>query len=418
MKTALRENRANIAVVFGVLLLFLANGSGLFKVIFGVGGNPAGALGIVHSPDFLLLLAEGVVLAVALPLLSPIPASLLTLAACAPVFYMNYAHTVGRPLVPMEFSLLTIMMLFVINVVLAYYRETHSKQQIIDVFGQYVPPEVVERIRRDPQRLSMEADSRELSILFCDVQSFTAISERLEPKELAQLLNALFTPLSEILYRHGAVIDKYMGDAVMAFWGAPLPEPNHAAHAVAAAFEIQDAVAKLGDQFEARGWPRIQVGIGINTGIASVGNMGSAYRVAYTAIGDVVNVAARLQDLTRIYHTPIIVGASTRKAFPAATYRELGLVQVKGKTKLARIYEPCNPRLDPDSTIVASMHRHNEALRCYYAREWETAKRLFALVREQRPGDPVYDFFLRRIADFEANPPPDDWRGEVRYTVK
>lgn len=418
MIAALRQNRAHIAVVLGVLVLFLANGSGLFKIIFGIGGNPAGALGVLHSPDFLVLVAEGVVLAVALPLLSPIPASLLTLAACVPIVWLTYTHTDGRPLVPMEFSLLTIMMLFVINVVLAYYRETHSKQQIIDLFGQYVPPAVVDRIRRDPERLSMAAESRELSVLFCDVHDFTAICEILEPQELAKLLDALFTPLSEILYRHGAVIDKYMGDAVMAFWGAPLPEPAHAAHAVSAAFEIQDAVARLAPEFARRGWPEIKVGIGINSGVASVGNMGSAYRVAYTAIGDAVNVAARLQDLTRVYRTPIIVGASTRKAFPAATYRELGLVQVKGKSRLERIYEPCDPALDPDSTLVSSMHRHNEALRCYYAREWDTAERLFSMVREQRPEDPVYDYFLGRITEFRAAPPPGDWQGEVRYSVK
>lgn len=400
-----------------MLVLFLANGSGLFKLVLGIGAHPAGALGIVQSREFWVLAGIGVVLAVVLPLLRPIQASLVTALASAPVVYLGYAHIGPKPLVPMEYSLLTILMLFVVNVVLAYYREIHYKQRIIERFGQYVPPEVVERIRADPERFSMEAEAREITVMFCDVHDFTAISERLEPRELAGLLNALFTPVSAILYRHGAVIDKYMGDAVMAFWGAPLDDPAHAANAVAAAFEIQDELARLGPEFEARGWPALRLGIGINTGQASVGNMGSAYRVAYTAVGDSVNLAARLQDLTRLFRAPVICGERTRKAFPAATYRELGLVQVKGKRQLARIFEPCNPALDPESTVIANLHRHNEALRCYYAREWDVAERLFRLLRESTPDEALYDYFLSRIEEFRRTPPPPGWRGEIRFTV-
>jgi len=415
---ALRANRAYILGGWCVLVLLLANADGVFKLGFNLSARLPASIAVLHSSEFQLLLFIGLVLGVVLPLLQPIPASLLTLIATIPVVTLGYLDTTHRPLVPLEYSLLTILLLFVINVVLAFYREMHAKQQIINVFGQYAPPEVVELIRKDPERFSMAGEARELSVMFCDVRNFTSISERLEPRELAQLLNGLFTPLTRILYTHKAVIDKYMGDAIMAFWGAPLPDAGHAGNAVAAAFAIQEELVRLAPEFQARGWPSISMGIGINTGTMSVGNMGSQYRIAYTVVGDAVNLAARLQDLTRVYNAPIIVGEATRRAFPAVTYRELGLVQVKGKNALTRIYEPCNPVLDPESTVIANMQRHNEALRCYYGRAWDSAENLFQLLQEARGGDHLYDYYLSRIAEYRRQPPPENWRGEIRYTVK
>jgi adenylate cyclase len=254
--------------------------------------------------------------------------------------------------------------------------------------------------------------------MFCDVRNFTAISESLDPRQLADLLNALFTPLTSILYKHRGTVDKYMGDAVMAFWGAPIADAHHARNALLAAFEIQDMLANLAPDFNKRGWPRISMGIGLNSGIMNVGIMGSRYRMTYTAVGDAVNLAARLQDLTRVYNTDIIIGEGTRKAFPSAFYRELGLVQVKGKDTPARIFEPCNPAADPDSTIVRDMHRHNEALRRYYLRDWDQSETLFQSLHRTHPEDTLYPLYLERIAEYRKNPPPADWKGEVRYTIR
>ena len=253
--------------------------------------------------------------------------------------------------------------------------------------------------------------------MFCDVRSFTTISESLEPRQLTQMLNTLFNPLTEIVYRHHGTIDKYMGDALMAFWGAPIKDPQHAGNAVAAAFEIQEALVNINREFEAQGWPKIQLGIGINTGVVSVGNMGSKYRMAYTVLGDAVNLAARLQDLTRVYRCRVIVGENTRKAFPAASYRELGLVQVKGKQELTRIFEPCNPTLDPASTLVSNMQMHNSALQKYYARNWRAAAELFKSLQKLTPDDPLYAYYLERISEFESRPPTEGWQGEIRYSV-
>ena len=418
MLRALTRNWVQIALIALVFVGFLANATGLFELVFDVQSHTTSVSSVSRSSEFFALLAIGIVLCVLLPILSPIIASLLTLVAMMPIFYLGYANTSSHPLVPMEYSLLTILMLFVVNFFASYFRDNYKKQELINVFGQYVPPEVVAIINSDPKGFSMEGEAREMSVMFCDVHNFTAISEELDPKQLAKLLNTLFTPLTRIIYKHKGVIDKYMGDAIMAFWGAPVDDPAHAGNALAASFEIQEKLLRLRSEFATKDWPEIYMGIGINTGTMSVGNMGSEYRMAYTVLGDSVNLAARLQNLTRVYNASIIVGEATRKACPVATYRELGLVQVKGKQTMVRIYEPCNPAMDPESTLIANMNRHNEALKCYYNRDWDKASELFTALKKAKPDDKLYDYYLVKIVEFRVTPPPRHWKGEIRYTVK
>ncbi len=372
---------------------------------------------LVQTPEFAVLSIIGLIMSLALPLLSPIAGSVLTFLCMLPIYYMGFQISSPRPLIPMEFSLLTVLFLYVINILISYFRETAKKQKVINILGQYMPPELARQVGGDPDALKLGGEARELSIMFCDVRRFTSISESLEPRQLTQMLNTLFNPLTEIVYRHNGTIDKYMGDALMAFWGAPIVDEQHAGNAVSAAFEIQESLVALNRRLESNGWPQIQLGIGINTGVVSVGNMGSRYRMAYTVIGDSVNLASRLQDLTRIYRCRIIVGEQTKRAFPAATYRELGLVQVKGKQELTRIYEPCDPTLDPASTLVSTMQTHNEALQEYYTRNWRAAGGLFSTLQKKNPEDPLYAYYLKRIREFNTSPPPDDWQGEIRYSV-
>jgi adenylate cyclase len=413
-----KKQGLQIALLFGVFALFLLNAAGVFEVVFGFGEGNRSVYAIFKWPEFYLFVALGIVLSLVLPVLSPLKASLLVFVSVIPVFHLGYSAKGVRPLIPMEYILLTVLVLFIIHVMLAYFAEYAQKQKLIGVFGQYVPPELATSLSHDPDAFSLEGESRQLTVMFCDVHDFTSISEQLEPKELARLLNTLFTPITEIIYKHQGIVDKYMGDAVMAFWGAPVEDPHHAGNAVAAAFEIQESLVGLREKFQERGWPEFHMGIGINTGVMNVGNMGSRYRLTYTVIGDPVNLASRLEQLTRVYKAKIIVGEATRRAFPSVTYRQLGLVQVKGKSTLERVFEPCNPATDMESTIVANMHRHNEAIRCYQDREWELADKLFNLLKKQNPDDPMYDYYLARIEEFKTHPPPPDWRGEIRYTVK
>lgn len=418
MLDLIKKHWTQIALVLGVFALFIANAVGVFELLLDIHDTSSSLTAVLHSREFAILLGVGVILSVALPVLSPIKASILTLIATVPVFYVGYLPSPQRSLIPLEYSLLTILMLFVVNVLFSYFSESHKKQKLIQAFSQYVPTHVVAELSHDPDKLALEGEAREMSVMFCDVHNFTGISEELSPRQLARLLNTLFTPLTEVLYKHNATIDKYIGDAIMAFWGAPIDDPDHARNALAAALELQDAVTHLGTTFRQQGWPELTVGIGINTGVMSVGNMGSKYRMAYTVIGDAVNLASRLQELTRVFKTGIIVGEQTRKAFPGGFYRELGLVQVKGKQALARIYEPSNPSADPESTMVENMNRHNKALKHYYAREWDAAEALFLELGERRKDDPLYPHYLERIADYRVSAPSPQWAGQVEFTIK
>lgn len=417
MLKILKRHLVEIVLTLAVFLLFLANVAGLFELVFDVGAGGGNMGVILRTGEFYLLLVIGLVLVLVLPLLSPVMASMLVFVAMMPVLALGYRVDSYRSLIPMEYMLLTILMIFSVHVLLSFFAEYTKKQRLISIFGQYVPAELVRGLSDNPGTLRLEGEARELSVMFCDVHDFTSLSEHIEPRELATLLNTLFTPITDIIYRHRGLIDKYMGDAVMALWGAPVTDPHHAANAVSAAFEIQERLVDIRRTFAERGWPEVHMGIGINTGVMNVGNMGSKYRVTYTVVGDAVNVAARLQDLTRVYRARIIVGEATRRAFPAATYRELGLVEVKGKSTFERLFEPCNPATDLESTIVANMHRHNEAIRSYQKREWELAEKLFTLLKEENPDDPLYDYYLSRIEEFKRRPPPPEWRGEIRFRV-
>ncbi len=413
-----KRHTTEILLTLAVFVLFLANAAGLFELVFDLGTGAGNLAAVLRTPEFYLLLFVGLALVLGLPLLTPTRASVLVLVVMVPVFVLGYRVDSYRALIPMEYMLLTILMIFIVHVLLRFFTQYSEKQRLMGIFGQYIPVELVRRLGENPGGLNLEGEARELSVMFCDVHDFTSISENVEPRQLADMLNTLFNPISDIIYGHKGLIDKYIGDAVMAIWGAPLDDPYHASNAVSAAFEIQERLVNLRERFRERGWPPVEMGIGINTGVASVGNMGSKYRVTYTAIGDTVNLAARLQDLTRVYKARIIVGDSTRRAFPVAIYRELGLVEVKGKSGLERLFEPCNPATDLESTIAANLHRHNDAIRCYQEREWELADQLFSLLKQENPEDPLYDYYLTRISEFKSRPPPPDWRGEIRFTVR
>ena len=241
---------------------------------------------------------------------------------------------------PVTNSLVMIALLFALNMSYGYFVESRTKRQITGLFGQYVPGEVVEEMAKNPERVSMEGESREMTILFSDVRGFTSISESLDPRQLSMLMNEFLTPLSRVVYKHRGTIDKYMGDCIMAFWGAPLADKDHARNAILSGIEMQETLKALQPRFKERGWPEIQVGVGINTGRVIVGNMGSEIRVAYTVMGDEVNLASRLEGITKQYGVGIIVGENTRNLANEFLYRELDHVRVKGKDKPVAIYEP------------------------------------------------------------------------------
>jgi adenylate cyclase len=375
--------------------------------------------GYTVGAEVVLLLVLGLLLAFYLPRLGPLKASFAAFGAAVAATGLNLAlWQYGNLVMPIAGTLLMILALFGINMSYGFFVESRAKRRITGLFGQYVPPELVDEMSENPDRFTMEGESREMTVLFSDVRGFTGIAEGLEPRELSRLMNAYLTPMTRVIHKHRGTIDKYMGDAIMAFWGAPVADPDHARHAVLAALEMQDALRDLDRQFKARGWPEIKAGIGLNSGPMSVGNMGSAFRTAYTVLGDAVNLGSRLEGLTKEYGVGIIVGEQTRAALPDFTFRELDRVRVKGKDKPVVIFEPLGPTGRVSRTALGELERFHRALGLYRARRWDGAERELAGLHEAAPDCRLYALYLERIAYFRADPPEEDWDGVFVFRHK
>jgi adenylate cyclase len=264
----------------------------------------------------------------------------------------------------------------------------------------------------------MEGESRDMTVLFSDVRGFTSISEGLDPKALSQLMNEFLTPLTEVIYRHRGTIDKYMGDCIMAFWGAPVPDSQHARNAVLAGLEMHRKLRELQSVFRARKWPEIHIGVGINTGRMSVGNMGSRIRLAYTVMGDAVNLASRLEGITKEYGADIIVGEETQKAVPDVVFREVDRVRVKGKDVAVAIYEPLGLQAEVDAERMEERASFHLALQHYREQRWDEAEVVLNRLHEKHPDARLYRTFLERITLLRAHPPGRDWDGAFTFTSK
>lgn len=377
-----------------------------------------------HPPYMLganvvLMLIIGVSLSVLLPLLSPVRGMLLSLLFLGGDVALNLSlWNYAALAMPMAGGILIILTLFALNMSFGYFVESRAKRQITGLFGQYVPGELVDEMAKHPESVSMEGDSREMTILFSDVRSFTTISEKLDPKELSQLMNEFLTPLSRVIYRQRGTIDKYMGDCIMAFWGAPLPDPNHAEHAVLAGMEMHRALNELQPLLKARGWPEIHVGVGVNTGRVSVGNMGSEVRVAYTVMGDAVNLASRLEGITKEYGALILVGEATKDATPNIVYREVDMVRVKGKDQPVAIFEPLGLNGEVEKATLDEIKLFHQALRNYRKQDWDKADLELLSLQNMSPECKLYKVYAERVTYYRNNPPGEDWDGVFTFKTK
>ena len=365
------------------------------------------------------LLLIGLALSFLLPVLSPakaILASAFVLFATMGLSLLTWDY--GNILMPVANSVMMSALLFALNMSYGYFVESRTKRQITGLFGQYVPSELVEEMAKHPESLSMAGESREMTILFSDVRSFTTIAEGLDPKELTLLMHEFLTPLSRVIYKHRGTIDKYMGDCIMAFWGAPLPDPMHARNAMLAGIEMLSTLKALQPHFKGRGWPEIHVGVGINTGRVSVGNMGSEVRVAYTVMGDEVNLASRLEGITKQYGVDIIVGENTRNAVPDFIYRELDHVRVKGKDKPVAIYEPVGLSSKVSKELHDEVRLFHEVRRLYRKQSWEQAELQLLNLQRMSPDTELYRVYAKRVAYYRNNPPVADWDGVFVFETK
>ncbi len=375
--------------------------------------------GYLPAVELLLLLTTGVLLTFVLPVLSPWQALVATAAAAALLFTGGLLAWHNLQLV-VAFATPTalVLALFTLHTSYGFFVETRRRRQLARMFGKYVPPELVDEMCRTMPEVRVDGEMREMSVLFSDVHHFTAISEHMEPRQLTQLLNAILTPITEAIHEQRGTIDKYMGDAVMAFWGAPVEDVDHAEHALAAALDIVRRIKELGPVFRSRGWPDIRIGIGINTGAMNVGNKGSEFRVDYTVIGDAVNLGSRLEGLTRMYGVDIIAGENTRRAAGSYAFRELDRVRVKGRDAPIGIYEPLGPAGAIAPAARADLERFHQALESYRNRRWDAAEHGIAALSEAEPSRRIYRIYLERIAHFRECPPPGDWDGTFEHVSK
>lgn len=373
----------------------------------------------VLGAELLLLLLSGALMILLLPRLTPLRATLAAAAVLLAGVGANLAFWQLSGLVlPLASSLLLVLALFVLDMSWGYFVETRSKRQFAELFGQYVPPELVEEMSRDPRSYSMDGRKAELTVLFSDVRGFTTISEGLAPDELTRLMNEYLSAMTEVIRASRGTLDKYIGDAIMAFWGAPVAEPQHARQAVLAALRMQAALPALNRAFADRGWPAIRIGIGINTGEMTVGDMGSAVRKAYTVMGDAVNLASRLEGLTKQYGVGILVGEGTRRALADIVCREVDRVQVKGKAEAVAIYEPLGLEADAGEAMREELRLWHQALRHYRAQEWDRAEMLLLNLARMAPERRLYGLYMERVAQLRRQPPVPDWQGVWQFEVK
>jgi adenylate cyclase len=258
----------------------------------------------------------------------------------------------------------------------------------------------------------------EVTVLFADIRGFTAVSEGLAPGQLAQMMNQFFTAMTEVIRAHRGTLDKYIGDAIMAFWGAPVDDPDHARHALAAACGMHRELAAVNRRLAAQGWPQLAIGVGVNTGVMTVGDMGSHHRKAYTVIGDAVNLGSRLEGLTAHYGAGVVIGEATRRAAPEIPCRELDRVQVKGRAGALAIFEPVCDGGEADAALRAELASWDRALARYRAQDWGAADAVLRQLTSAHPGNRLYAHYRERIAILRQRPPGKDWDGVWRFDTK
>ena len=301
------------------------------------------------------------------------------------------------------------------NVVLvSLYRaliEDKEKRRVRSAFGQYLSPEVIRRLLLNPQLV--EPRKTEISVMFSDIRGFTTISEKLDAQDLATFLNLYLSDMTRIVFDRQGTLDKYIGDAVMAFWGAPFEEAGHAGRACESALDMMKRVGELQKQWEAEGKPRLDIGIGLNTGVASVGNMGSSLRYGYTALGDAVNLSSRLEGLNKDYGTHILVNESTYECAKDSgfIFRELDLIRVKGKLQPVTIYELIGRNGDASPQTNELLSRFAAARVLYRARDWEKAQQSFQSILETWPTDGPSRTYWKRCQEYLFDEPPLNWDG-------
>lgn len=374
-----------------------------------------------QAVELLRVLVLGAVLTLGLSLLPVTGALVFGLLLFAAILIGNAALYLRYGLaLPLAVPLTLMVAALAVNMALGYMFESRARRRLAQRFATYVPPELVRQMMRHPERYDMQARSEQLTVMFCDMHGFTALAERLQPQQVQALLNDLFNRFTQVIRAHGGTIDKYVGDCIMAFWGAPVPMPDHARRAVDAALGIVASVAELNRERAAAGRPPVAVGIGLNSGLMSVGNMGSDLRRAYTVIGDAVNLAARLEPLTRVYGVSLVASQATvEQAAPAGhMWQELDRVRVKGKDQAVGIHAVRAAPGAATPALAEELALWQRALADWRAARFEACAERLAALHRQNPGFPLYELYAERVHACLSAPLDPNWDGVAEFDAK
>jgi adenylate cyclase len=311
---------------------------------------------------------------------------------------------------------------YIATTVFLYLLTERERNRVRNAFSHYMAPSLVEELAVHPDKLKLGGEMREVTLMFTDVRGFTSISERLDAEQVTQFLNRLLTPLSNSITANRGTIDKYMGDGIMAFWNAPLDDPEHERNAALAALAMLADLDVLNREWEAEARARgeehvpVRIGIGLNTAVCCVGNLGSQDRFDYSVIGDGVNLAARLEGQCKTYGVVVVVGESTAQKAPDLAFLEIDLLSVVGKTKAVHVYALLGDAAFRRTAQFAKLEAvHAEMLRAYRGRRFDEAERLLPAARSAGGSElaRVYDLYAERIRAYQISPPPDDWDGRA-----
>jgi adenylate cyclase len=333
----------------------------------------------------------------------------------AAIFAGWYAFTTYGMLIDVTYPSFCVLAIFMLSTILTYLRTEKERRAVRQAFGLYISPDFMKELTKDPDNLRLGGENRELTIMFTDVRKFTTISEGMKPEELIQLMNDFLTPMSDLVMQNRGTIDKYIGDAMMAFWNAPLDDPDHAKHACNAALGMQAALEPVNAALKAKGQDTVlKIGIGLNTGLCAVGNMGSKQRFAYSVLGDAVNLAARLESQTKSYEVSIIIGEKTYEQVKDYACLELDLIQVHGKTKPVRIYTVLgDEKFASDEKFTKLQQAHVKLVRYYQSAEFKDAMAMLEECEKLQDGfglDAFYKIYRERLTELLKNK-PSKWDG-------
>lgn len=369
--------------------------------------------------DISIILVLGIVLGTVLLWVPALWGGLLSVAVAGAYvwatefIFLNY----GIPL-SLIYALLSIATIYLTITLFRYMKEEREKRRVRSAFNLYLHPEVARMVSADPGLLRLGGKKQELTVMFTDIRGFTSISETLDPEDLVEFLNEYLGAMTDIVFRYDGLLDKYIGDAIMALWGAPIPKENHAVLACQTALDMRSKLHEMQIDWRERGLPPIEMGVGINTGPMVVGNMGSYQRFNYTVMGDHVNLASRLEGLNKMYDTRVLLSEFTcAQIGDEFLVREIDAVRVKGKNQPVRIYELL-ARVEEAGDLSQLVERFNEALAHYKAREWQRALELWNSLLTDFPNDGPALMYVERSRALLDDPPGADWDGVFTATSK